>query len=129
MSNVRVFSLARHGVGERTVQTLIQAGVGGLAHLIEMSDEELQGLEGISAKNVEEIRAAAEAARLEWDAHDAAVEAEQAAAEQAEAEQAAAEQAAAEREADGAEASEEAPAAAEAPAGTAGEEERTDVER
>jgi len=119
-----VRSLARHGVGERTVQTLIQAGVGGLAHLIEMSDEELQGLEGISAKNVEEIRAAAEAARLEWDAHDAAVEAEQAAAEQA-----AAEQAAAEREADGAEASEEAPAAAEAPAGTAGEEERTDVER
>ena len=134
-----VRSLARHGVGERTVQTLIQAGVGGLAHLIEMSDEELQGLEGISAKNVEEIRAAAEAARLEWDAHDAAVEAEQAAAEQAAAEQAAAEQAAAEqaaaeqaaaeREADGAEASEEAPAAAEAPAGTAGEEERTDVER
>jgi N utilization substance protein A len=130
-----VRSLARHGVGERTVQTLIQAGVGGLAHLLEMSDGELQGLEGISAKNVEEIRAAAEQARLEWDAHDAALEAERVAAEAAEqaaaeAEQAAAEQAAAEQqESDGAEASTEAPAAAEAPAGTAGEEERTDVER
>ena len=87
-------SLERHGVGEKTVQTLVEAGVDGLAHLLEMSDEELAAIEGIGPKTVEQIREAATQAKLEWDERDAAEEAERLAAEQAEAEQDAAEAAA-----------------------------------
>jgi N utilization substance protein A len=141
-------SLARHGLSEERVQLLVQAGVGGLGHLLEMPDEELTAVEGIDAEGVEEIREAAARARVEWDEHDAAAEAERVAAEQAVAEQEAAEQEAAEAQAAEqavAEAQAAEPQAAEAqaaepqaaeqqaaePEGQApsGEEERTDVER
>ncbi len=120
-------SLGRHGLQEATIQKLVDAGVGGLAPLLEMSDEDLTAIEGIGPKTVDEIREAAAQAKLEWDERDAAAEAERVAVEQAAAEEEAARAAAA---------SAEAPAAAEAEAGAgeaaarpAGEEERTDVER
>jgi N utilization substance protein A len=90
-------SLERHGVSERTVQKLVEAGVHGLSHLLEMSDDDLGAIEGIGPKTIERIREAATQARLEWEARDAAEEAEKAAAEQALAEQAQAEQALAEQ--------------------------------
>jgi N utilization substance protein A len=93
-----VRSLGRHGLGERTVQKLVDAGVSGLAHLLEMADEELTAIDGIGPKTLEEIREAATTAKLEWDERDAAEEAERLAAEQA-AEQQAAEQQAAEQQA------------------------------
>ena len=65
--------------------------MGGLAHLLEMSDEELTGIDGFDEAAVEEIREAAARARVEWDEHDAAAEAERIAAEQAAADQEAAE--------------------------------------
>ena len=34
-------SLETHGIGEKTVQTLVEAGIHGLAHLAEMTDEDL----------------------------------------------------------------------------------------
>ncbi len=92
-------SLVRHGLSDERVQLLVQAGVGGLGQLLEMPDEELTVVEGIDAEAVEEIREAAARARVEWDEHDAAVEAERVAAEQAVAEQEAAEQQAAEQQA------------------------------
>jgi N utilization substance protein A len=141
-------SLARHGLSEERVQQLVQAGVGGLGHLLEMPDEELTAVEGIDAEGVEEIREAAARARVEWDEHDAAAEAERVAAEQAMADQEAAEQEAAEAQAaeqqaaeqQAAEAQAAEPQAAEHQAAEAqaaepegqppsGEEERTDVER
>jgi N utilization substance protein A len=90
-------SLEAHGVGEKTVQKLVEAGIHGLTHLAEMSDEDLSALEGVGPKTVEKVREAAELARQEWDARDAAAEAERVAAEQAAAEQAAADQAAADQ--------------------------------
>jgi len=141
-------SLARHGLSEERVQQLVQAGVGGLGHLLEMPDEELTAVEGIDAEGVEEIREAAARARVEWDEHDAAAEAERVAAEQAMADQEAAEQEAAEaqaaeqqaaeaqaaeQQAAEAQAAEQQAAEAQAaePEGQppSGEEERTDVER
>jgi len=89
-------SLEQHGVGEKVVQKLVEAGVHGLAHLAEMTDEDLGGLEGLGPKTVEAVREAAALAQKDWDARDAA-EAERLAAEQAAAEQAAAEQAAADQ--------------------------------
>ena len=89
-------SLEQHGVGEKVVQKLVEAGVHGLAHLAEMTDEDLGGLEGLGPKTVEAVREAAALAQKDWDARDAA-EAERFAAEQAAAEQAAAEQAAADQ--------------------------------
>src|SRR5512147_3292016 len=53
-----VRSLGRHGIGERTVQRLIDAGVAGLDQLLEMSDDELAGVEGISQEAVESLREA-----------------------------------------------------------------------
>jgi N utilization substance protein A len=82
-------SLEAHGVGEKVVQKLVEAGVHGLAHLAETSDEDLGALEGLGPKTVEKVREAAALAQKEWDERDAAVEAERAAAEQAAAEQAA----------------------------------------
>jgi N utilization substance protein A len=97
-------SLESHGIGEKTVHTLVEAGIHGLAHLAEMSDADLSALEGVGPKTVEKIREAAALAQAEWDARDAAYEAErlaaeqeQAAADQAAAEQAAADQAAADQ--------------------------------
>jgi N utilization substance protein A len=89
-------SLEAHGVAETIVQKLVEAGIHGLAHLAEMSDEDLGGLEGVGPKTVEKIREAATLAQAEWDARDAA-EAERLAAEQAAADQAAADQAAADQ--------------------------------
>jgi N utilization substance protein A len=85
-----VKSLERHGVGEKTVQKLVEAGIGGLAHLLEMSDEEMTAIEGIGPKTAERIRESATRAKLEWDERDAAEEAERVAAEQAAADEAAA---------------------------------------
>jgi N utilization substance protein A len=112
-------SLQSHGVGEKTVQTLVEAGVHGLAHLAEMSDEDLSALEGVGPKTLEKLREATGLAQAEWDARDAAEEAERLAAEQEQvaAEQAAAEQAAAEQAA----ADEAAAAEPLAAAGTDGE--------
>jgi N utilization substance protein A len=125
-------SLVRHGLSDERVQLLVQAGVGGLGQLLEMPDEELTAVEGIDAEAVEEIREAAARARVEWDEHDAAVEAERVAAEQAVAEQEAAEQQAAEQEAAEQQVAEQQGAeqqAAEAEGKAPGGEEQTDVER
>src|SRR6266498_327637 len=82
-------SLEAHGVGEKAVQKLIDSGVAGVGHVLEMSDEDLTSLEGIGPKTAEKIREAATAARAEWDARDAAAEAERLEAERLAAEQAA----------------------------------------
>src|SRR5512136_2073970 len=68
-------SLERHGVGEKTVQKLVEAGVGGLAHLLELGDDDLVALEGVGPKTMQKIREAAAQAKQEWDARDAAQEA------------------------------------------------------
>jgi N utilization substance protein A len=89
-------------VGDKTIQKLIDAGVAGLAHILEMTDEQICSIEGIGPKTVEKIRQAAVEAKVEWDRRDAEeaarMEAERLAAEQAAAEQAAADQAAAEEQ-------------------------------
>jgi len=128
-------------VGDKTIQKMIDAGVQGLSHILEMTDEMICSIEGIGPKTAEKIRQAAEEAKLEWDKRDAedaaryaadqaaaeeAAAAEQAAAEQAAAEQAAADQAAADQ------AAQEAGAAAEpvpAVAGSDGQEGSPDDER
>jgi N utilization substance protein A len=81
------------GVGEKTIQKLIDVGVGGLEHLLAMTDEELTSIEGVGDKTAEKIREAATVAKQEWDRRDAEEAARQ------EAERLAAEQAAAEEEA------------------------------
>jgi len=111
-------SLQSHGVGEKTVQTLVEAGVHGLAHLAEMTNEDLSALEGVGPKTLEKLREATGLAQAEWDARDAADEAERLAAEQ---EQVAAEQAAAEQAAAEEAAAEQAAAEQAAAAGTDGE--------
>jgi N utilization substance protein A len=100
-------SLEPHGVAEKVIQSMIDAGVGGLAHVLEMTNEELCSIEGIGEKTAEKIREAAGQAKVEWDKRDAEE------AERLEAERVAAEQAAAEAEA-AALAEAEAAAAAEA---------------
>jgi N utilization substance protein A len=111
-------SLEAHGVGEKTAQKLIDAGVAGLSHILEMTDEDLCSIEGIGPKTAEKIREAATVARGEWEQRDAE-EAARLEAERLAAEQAAAEQAAAEEERRIAE--EQAAAAAEAAEGSADE--------
>jgi N utilization substance protein A len=105
-------SLEAHGVGEKTAQKLVDAGVAGLAHILEMTDEDLCSIEGIGPKTAEKIREAATVAKADWDRRDAEevarLEAERAAAEQAAAEE--------ERRLLEAQAAEEALAAAEAQA-------------
>src|SRR5687768_9561798 len=71
------------GVGEKVVQKLIDSGMAGLSHILEMTDEELCQIEGIGPKTAEKIREAATAAKVDWDRKDAE-EAERVAAEQAE---------------------------------------------
>jgi N utilization substance protein A len=78
-------SLERFGVSEKMTQKLVDAGVGGLAHLLEMSDDELTVIDGVGPKTAEKIREAAVQCKVEWDELDAA-EAERLAAEQAVAE-------------------------------------------
>ena len=122
------------GVGEKVVQSLIDAGIQGLPHLLEMSDEDLLSLDGIGPRTVEKLRAAASAAQDEWTRRDAEemtrLEAEQAAADAAQAE-AEAETAAAEAEAAAAEAEAAAAAvgAAVQPEGATGEGGEPDGER
>jgi transcription termination/antitermination protein NusA len=105
-------SLEAHGVGDKTAQKLIDAGVAGLDHLLQMTDEEICTIEGIGPKTAEKIREAATTAKAEWETKDAEeaarIEAERLAAERA-----------AEEEARRAEAEQAAAAAAEA--GEAGE--------
>jgi len=124
-------SLGPHGVSDNIAQKLIDAGVAGLDHLLQMTDEEICTIEGIGPKTAEKIREAATTAKAEWekkDAEEAArIEAERLAAEQAaeeearrvEAEQAAAAAAEAD-EAAGAEADEAASAEAAESAGAEG---------
>jgi N utilization substance protein A len=59
------------GVNEKITQKLIDAGVGGIDHLLEMTDEELMSIEGIGDKTAEKIREAAAEARADWDKRDA----------------------------------------------------------
>jgi NAD-dependent DNA ligase len=82
-------SLEAHGVSDKVVQKLIDSGLAGLAHVLEMSDEDLTSLEGIGPKTAEKVREAATAAKAEWDARDAAWEAERVEAERLAAEEAA----------------------------------------
>jgi N utilization substance protein A len=64
-------SLQHHGIPEKVVQKLIDAGVAGLAHVLEMADEDLEGIEGVGPKTAEKVREAAAAAKIGWDEHDA----------------------------------------------------------
>jgi N utilization substance protein A len=103
-------SLEPHGVGEKTIQKLIDSGVAGVGHLLEMTAADLVTIEGVGEKTAEKILEAAAVAKVEWDRRDAEAEAERVLAERAEearmaAELAAAEAEAAEAEAAGAEAS------------------------
>jgi len=82
-------SLEPHGVSEKTIQKLIDSGIAGVGHLLEMTDEDLTSLEGIGLKTAEKIREAATTAKAEWDQKDAAYEAERLEAERLAAEQAA----------------------------------------
>jgi N utilization substance protein A len=116
-------SLEARGVGDKTIQKLIDVGVQGLAHVLQMTQEELTSIEGIGDKTAEKLREAALEAKSEWDRRDAEeaarVEAERLAAEQAAAEAAAAEAASAEEAAAAEESAgepAEEPAAAEAAA-------------
>jgi hypothetical protein len=109
------------------VQKLVEAGIHGLAHLLEMSDDELGAIEGVGPKTIETVREAATQARLEWEARDAADEAERAAAEHAQAEEAPPENAAAAEPATEAEAPEAATAAE--GTGQSPQEDATDGER
>jgi N utilization substance protein A len=108
-------SLEAHGVADKIAQKLIDAGVAGLAHLLEMSDEDLCSIEGIGPKTAEKIREAGTTAKAEWDQRDAE-EAERLEAERLEAERLDAERLEAERLAAEAMASEEAAAEADAEA-------------
>jgi N utilization substance protein A len=74
-------SLERFGINEKLSQKLIDVGVAGLAHLLDMTDEEMTVIEGVGPKTAEKIREAATQAKVEWDEFDA--EAERLAAEQA----------------------------------------------
>jgi N utilization substance protein A len=85
-------SLEPHGVADKVAQSLIDAGVAGLAHILEMTDEDLQQVEGVGPKTAEKIREAATIAKAEWDKKDAE-EAARLEAERVEAERLAAEQA------------------------------------
>ena len=77
---------------DKVAQSLIDAGVAGLAHILEMTDEDLQQVEGVGPKTAEKIREAATTAKAEWDKKDAE-EAARVEAERVEAERLAAEQA------------------------------------
>jgi N utilization substance protein A len=58
-------------VGDKTTQKLIDAGVGGINHILEMSDEDICSVEGIGPKTAEKIRQAAQEAKVVWDLRDA----------------------------------------------------------
>jgi N utilization substance protein A len=118
-------SLADHGVAEKAIQKLIDAGVGGLGHLMEMAEEELTAIEGIGPKTAEKIREAAGEMRQEWERRDAEeaarLEAQRLADEQYAAEELAREQEAAEELAREQEAAAAVPAPEEAEGAVVGE--------
>jgi N utilization substance protein A len=116
-------SLEARGLSERIVQKLVDAGVQGISHILEMTEENLQTIDGIGDKTAAKIREAALAAKPEWDARDAAAEAAR-----AEAEREAAEPAAGDSGAEGAPVEEAAAAPAAAGEGT-GEEGEPDGQR
>jgi N utilization substance protein A len=120
-----VRSLIDHGVSDKVVQKLVDAGTQGLVHLLEMSDEELTEIEGIGPKTAEKLRQAAADAKAAWDRRDAEEEASRQEAERRALEEAALE-AAPEDEAaapeEGGEAPEGEPAQAGEPAPTAEDE-------
>jgi NAD-dependent DNA ligase len=89
-------SLEAHGVSDKVAQKLIDAGVAGLGHILEMTDEDLQQVEGVGPKTAEKIREAAALAKQGWDQKDAE-EAARLEAERAEQDRLAAEQAEEER--------------------------------
>ena len=64
-------SLEPHGVSEKVIQKLNDSGVGGVAHLLEMTAEDLETIDGVGPKTAEAIRSAATAAKAEWDQRDA----------------------------------------------------------
>jgi N utilization substance protein A len=82
------------GVPENITQKLIDSGVAGIDHILQMTDEDLCSIEGIGEKTAEKIREAATEAKVEWDRRDAEetalYEQERLAAEAAEAAEAAA---------------------------------------
>jgi transcription termination/antitermination protein NusA len=123
-------SLEAHGVGDKVAQKLIDAGVAGLAHLLEMTEEDLCAVEGIGPKTAEKVREAAVTAKAEWDQRDAEeaerLEAERLEAERLDAERLEAERLEGERLAAEAVTDEEVPAEAEAEA-EAGPEAGTEV--
>jgi N utilization substance protein A len=80
-------SLEEHGVPERIIQKMIDAGVQGVSHILEMTVENLQTIEGIGEKTAEKIREAATAVRPAWEARDAEEAARAAALQQADAEE------------------------------------------
>ncbi len=75
-------SLESQGVDEKVAQRLIDAGVAGLSHVLEMNGGELMSIEGIDASTAAKVREAAAVAKQDWDRRDAA---EEAARQQAEA--------------------------------------------
>src|SRR5262245_31223812 len=72
-------SLEEHGVSDKIAQKLIDLGVQGLQHLLEMSVDDLQAVEGVGQKTAEKLRESAAAAKAIWDQRDAEAAAEEAA--------------------------------------------------
>jgi N utilization substance protein A len=64
-------SLEEYGVAEKFTQKLIDAGVQGLAHILQMTDEEMETIEGIGPKTAEKIRQASIESKAVWDKRDA----------------------------------------------------------
>jgi len=59
------------GVPENITQKLIDSGVAGIDHILQMTDEDLCSIEGIGEKTAEKIREAATEAKVDWDRRDA----------------------------------------------------------
>jgi N utilization substance protein A len=58
------------GVPDKVVQSLIDAGVQGLGHILEMTDDDLSTIEDVGPKTAAKIREAAEVSKVEWDRFD-----------------------------------------------------------
>ena len=64
-------SLQARRAARTITQKLIDSGVAGLDHILQMTDEDLCSIEGIGAKTAEKIREAATEAKVDWDRRDA----------------------------------------------------------